>query len=86
MSERACCAFADMRVTPVAPETVIYGDVADDAQLHGLLALCQDLGLRVLAVRESPGAAVAASSGPAGRTRSDGGRTPGPVPRRHPAG
>ncbi|MDF3048487.1 MAG: hypothetical protein K0R87_125 [Pseudonocardia sp.] len=58
MSDRACSAFRDMTVVPVDPETVIYGDVTDDAQLHGLLALCQDLGLRVVAVREALNAAV----------------------------
>ena len=58
MSDRACSAFPDMTVVPVHPETIIYGDVTDDAQLHGLLALCQDLGLRVVAVREALNAAV----------------------------
>ena len=63
MSERVCSAFADMTVVPVAPETIIYGRVADDAQLHGLLTLCQELGLQVLAVQEAPTGAVATSSG-----------------------
>jgi hypothetical protein len=58
MSDRACSAFRDMTVAPVHPETIIYGDVTDDAQLHGLLALCQDLGLQVVAVREALNAAV----------------------------
>ncbi len=58
MSDRACSAFRDMTVVPVQPETVIYGDVTDDDQLYGLLALCQDLGLRVVAVREALNAAV----------------------------
>ena len=49
MSERACSAFMDMTVVPVAPETILYGRLTD-AQLHGLLALCQDLGLQVVAI------------------------------------
>jgi hypothetical protein len=60
MSERACSAFMDMTVLPVAPETILYGRLTD-AQLHGLLALCQDLGLQVVAIREAPSAAIAAS-------------------------
>ena len=58
MSERACAAFADMSVVPVRPETIIYGDLTDDAQLHDLLALCQNLGFRVVAVREALSAAI----------------------------
>lgn len=61
MSERACCAFVDMTVVPVRPETIIYGEVSDDDRLHRLLGLCQDLGLQVVAVREVstiPAAAV----------------------------
>jgi hypothetical protein len=61
MSERACSAFMDMTVLPVAPETILYGRLTD-AQLHGLLALCQDLGLQVVAIREAPSAAIAASA------------------------
>jgi hypothetical protein len=56
MSERACCAFVDMTVVPVRPETIIYGEVPDDDRLHRLLGLCQDLGLQVVAVREVSGA------------------------------
>ena len=62
MSERACSAFVDMTVRPVAPETIIYGRLSDD-QLHGLLALCQNLGLQVVAVCEVPSAAVETSGG-----------------------
>jgi hypothetical protein len=63
MSERACSAFVDMTVLPVAPETMLYGRLTD-AQLHGLLALCQNLGLRVVAVREAPSAVITASGHP----------------------
>jgi hypothetical protein len=60
MSERACAAFMDMTVVPVAPETILYGRLTD-AQLHGLLALFQNLGLQVVAIREAPSAAITAS-------------------------
>jgi hypothetical protein len=62
MSERAGCAFRDMTVLPVAPQTIIYGRLTD-TQLHGLLALCQDLGLQVVAIREAPSPAIATSGG-----------------------
>jgi hypothetical protein len=60
MSELAGCAFRDMTVLPVAPQTIIYGRLTD-TQLHGLLALCQDLGLQVVALREAPSPAIATS-------------------------
>jgi hypothetical protein len=46
MSELARSAFRGMAVASVAPETIIYSEVADDADLHGLLELCQNLGCR----------------------------------------
>jgi hypothetical protein len=64
MSERARSAFGDMTVVAVAPETIIYAQLADDAHLHGLLDLCQNLGLHVVAVQEAPSAAVASLSAP----------------------
>jgi hypothetical protein len=36
------------------PETIIVGEVTDEAHLHGVLALIQDLGLHVVAVYEAP--------------------------------
>jgi molybdopterin biosynthesis enzyme len=50
-------------VLPVPPQTILYGRLTD-AQLHGLLALCQNLGLQVVAVREAPSAAITASGRP----------------------
>jgi hypothetical protein len=66
MSELARSAFRGMAVAPVPPETIIYSEVADDAHLHGLLELCQNLGLQVVSVREAPSAAVATSGGTLG--------------------
>ncbi len=54
LSERAQCAFTDMVVQHAPPETIIYGDVVDDSQLHGVLALIQNLGLHVVSVNEVP--------------------------------
>jgi hypothetical protein len=62
MSERACLAFPDMQVTPVAAQSIICGEVVDEAHLYGLLALCQVMGLRVLSLQETPSSAVAAGS------------------------
>jgi hypothetical protein len=72
LSERACCAFGDMTVVPVRPETIIYGEVTDDDRLHRLLALCQDLGLQVLAVREVSSAASTTTTGSPGMSREAG--------------
>ena len=43
-----------MTVVDAPPETVIVGDVLDDAHLYGVLGLLQDLGLRLTALREVP--------------------------------
>jgi hypothetical protein len=66
MSELAGSAFRGMAVASVAPETIIYGEVADDADLHGLLELCQNLGLQVVSVREALNPAAATSRGSPG--------------------
>ncbi|GEL22392.1 hypothetical protein PSU4_13460 [Pseudonocardia sulfidoxydans NBRC 16205] len=44
-------AFEGMTVRDAPPETVVRGTVVDDAHLHGVLALIQDLGLQVVAVQ-----------------------------------
>jgi len=50
LSERAQGAFVDMAVHDAPPETVISGEVVDDAHLHGVLAQIQNLGLHVVSV------------------------------------
>jgi len=52
LSERARSAFPDMVLMDAPSETIIYGEVIDEAHLHGLLALIQDLGLHVVALHE----------------------------------
>ncbi len=56
LSERAQGAFADMAVHDEPPETVISGEVVDDAHLHGVLAQIQNLGLHVVSVLQVPSA------------------------------
>lgn len=53
LSERAkhaCDDFGCMAVVPAPPETIIYGEVVDEAHLHGMLALFQNLGLEVISM------------------------------------
>ncbi|NEM06903.1 hypothetical protein [Geodermatophilus normandii] len=57
LSEHTRGAFADLGDTAVQdapPETVISGEAVDDAQLHGVLALILNLGLRVVSLHEMP--------------------------------
>ena len=69
MSELASSAFRGMTVAPVAPETIICGEVADDAHLHGLLERCQNMGLQVVSVREAPSVALATGGSSLDRPR-----------------
>jgi hypothetical protein len=52
VSERTRGAFPGMTVVDAPPETIILGDVIDESDLHGVLALIQDLGLRVVSVNQ----------------------------------
>lgn len=61
-------AFDDLTVRT---ETVLTGDVADDAALHGLIARCRDLGIPMLDLRVEGREAGFASS-----SHSDGARIP----------
>jgi hypothetical protein len=66
MSERACLAFPDMQVIPVPPQSIIYGQFADDAQLYEVLAQCQAMGLCVLSLHETPSSVVPTGNGSLG--------------------
>jgi hypothetical protein len=46
--------FSEMRVVPAPPETLIYGHVCDEAQLHGILVLLENLGLRIVSLHRIP--------------------------------
>jgi hypothetical protein len=52
LSERTRGAFPDMTVVDVPAETIICGEVEDESQMHGVLALIRDLGLRVVSVHQ----------------------------------
>lgn len=52
LSERTRGAFCDMTIVDAPPETIISGKVLDEAHLYGVLALIQDLGLRVVSVNQ----------------------------------
>jgi hypothetical protein len=54
LSDRTRGAFPDMVLVDAPPETIIYGDVVDDAHLYGVLAVIQDLGLHVVSLHEVP--------------------------------
>jgi hypothetical protein len=54
VSQRSRGAFPDMVVADAPPETIIVGDVEDESHLHGVLALIQSLGLRVVSLHEVP--------------------------------
>ena len=50
LSEKTRQAFADMEVTEIPAETVISTTVADEGDIHAVLALIQSLGLNVISV------------------------------------
>ncbi|KAA9163601.1 hypothetical protein FPZ12_008820 [Amycolatopsis acidicola] len=46
--------FSDVRMMHAPPETLIYGAISDEAHLHGMLTLLENLGLRIVSVHEIP--------------------------------
>jgi hypothetical protein len=54
MSEDTAGEFDELEVIRASPETVLHGEVVDDAHLHGILARFQALGLHVVSMREVP--------------------------------
>ena len=50
LSEKTRQAFVDMDVTEVPAETIISTTLADDGEIHQVLALIQSLGLNVISV------------------------------------
>jgi len=61
-------AFAPLAVEVRPDETVLHGQVADQAALHGILDLIHDLGRQLIEVRRLPDEAGQVPSGgvPAG--------------------
>ncbi|GGS55622.1 MULTISPECIES: hypothetical protein [Streptomyces] len=54
MTETLAKAFSELDHAVLSGQTILYGPVADEAHLYGLLARCQSLGLRVLEMRQIP--------------------------------
>ncbi|WP_018332152.1 hypothetical protein [Actinomycetospora chiangmaiensis] len=46
--------FDEFDLTEAPVETIMLGDVSDDAHLHGVLARLQAYGLQVLSLRSLP--------------------------------
>ena len=86
LSERTRGAFPDMTLADAPPETVIVGDVLDDAHLHGVLGLIQDLGLHLTALRQvaDPAPSDPAPSDLSGPADGDRATTPARRDRRTP--
>ncbi len=55
LSERFATAFDGMRLEIVARESVLVGDVRDQAQLYGLLERLRDLGIELVRVEQVAG-------------------------------
>jgi len=54
LSEAVAGEFDDLEVAQAAPETVLHGEVVDEAHLHGIIARFQSLGLHVVSMRQVP--------------------------------
>lgn len=54
LSDEVAGEFGELEVTESVPQTVLHGEVVDDAHLHGILARFRSLGLHVLSMREVP--------------------------------
>lgn len=52
MSETLSKAFPELDHVMMSGQTVLFGQVVDEAHLYGLLARCQSLGLRVVEMRQ----------------------------------
>jgi hypothetical protein len=54
LSDDVAGEFGELEVTSAVPETVMHGEVVDEAHLHGILARFRSLGLKVVSMREVP--------------------------------
>ncbi|MCX5087819.1 hypothetical protein OOK36_02690 [Streptomyces sp. NBC_00365] len=54
MSETLTKAFPEMDHVVMSGQTILFGPVVDEAQLYGLLARCQSLGLHIVEMRRLP--------------------------------
>jgi hypothetical protein len=51
LSERARGAFSGMDARSVPPQTVVFGELSEQSDLHDVLTLCSSMGLEVVSVR-----------------------------------
>jgi hypothetical protein len=54
LSERARGAFCAMDVRFVPPQTIMFGELAEQSELCDLLALCSAMGLEVVSLQRLP--------------------------------
>jgi hypothetical protein len=54
LSERARSAFCTMSVQRVPPQTIVFGELDEQADLCDLLALCSSMGLEVVSLERLP--------------------------------
>jgi hypothetical protein len=54
LTDRFASAFEGMTLRPGPGETVLIGEVADQAQLRGIIDCLWDFGLELLSVNEVP--------------------------------
>ncbi|GLZ47854.1 hypothetical protein Acsp06_40390 [Actinomycetospora sp. NBRC 106375] len=54
LSDDVAADFTEFTVQDAPAETVMYGEIVDDAHLHGVLARLQALGLQVTSLRTVP--------------------------------
>ncbi|MCD9874828.1 hypothetical protein [Streptomyces guryensis] len=54
MSDTLTAAFPELDCTVATRQTVLFGEVTDEAHLYGLLARFQSLGLHVVEMRRLP--------------------------------
>ncbi|GEL19766.1 hypothetical protein [Pseudonocardia asaccharolytica] len=55
LSDRARNAFCGMQIQAVPPQTIMFGELAEESDLRDLLALCRAMGLEVVSLQRLPG-------------------------------
>lgn len=64
LSERFESAFDGMALEPGPNQTVLVGDVRDQAQLYGLLDRLRDFGIELIAVESASASDISCEPGP----------------------
>ena len=57
LTERLGCAFEGMSLDPGDSQTALVGEIRDQSHLYGVLDRVRNLGLELVSVEASPGAA-----------------------------